>query len=172
SWGKVNVPIEREHYEVLRRDVEQYLSSHELFVSDLWAGADPSYRLNVRSISPSAWHTAFVNNMFIIPTDEGRLNFESGFTILHAPEFHADPDRPGTRSSTFIVLSFQDRTVLIGGTRYAGEMKKSIFSVLNYLLPLQGVLPMHCSANIGPEEIGRASRRERKKHRWQPIRSG
>ena len=151
SWGKVNVPIEREHYEVLRRDVEQYLSSHELFVSDLWAGADPSYRLNVRSISPSAWHTAFVNNMFIIPTDEGRLNFEPGFTILHAPEFQADPDRHGTRSSTFIVLSFQDRTVLIGGTRYAGEMKKSIFSVLNYLLPLQGVLPMHCSANIGPE---------------------
>ncbi|HEU5209611.1 MAG TPA: phosphoenolpyruvate carboxykinase [Longimicrobiales bacterium] len=152
GWGSVNVPIEREKYELLRRDVEQYLSSRELFVNDLWAGADPEYRLNVRSISPSAWHTAFVNNMFIVPDDEARLGFEPGFTILHAPEFQADPDRHGTRSSTFIMLSFQDRTVMIGGTRYAGEMKKSIFSVLNYLLPLQGVLPMHCSANIGPSD--------------------
>ncbi len=151
AWGKVNVTMEPAHYDALRRDVEAYLSEQELFVTDLWAGADPEYRLNVRSISPSAWHTLFVNNMFIVPDDAARRAIEPGFTILHAPEFEADPARHGTRSSTFIVVSFAGRTVLIGGTRYAGEMKKSIFSVLNYLLPLNGVLPMHCSANVGPD---------------------
>ena len=148
-WGKVNVPLERAQYETLRRDVEAYLSQQELFASDLWAGADPDYRLNVRVISPNAWHTLFVNNMFIVPDKAARRDMEPGFTILHAPEFEADPARHGTRSTTFIVVSFADRTVLIGGTRYAGELKKSIFGVLNYLLPMQDVLPMHCSANVG-----------------------
>jgi phosphoenolpyruvate carboxykinase (ATP) len=150
-WGKVNVPMERGHYEALRRDVEAHLSGQELFVADLWAGADPEYRLNVRAISPSAWHTLFVNNMFIVPDAAARREMDPGFTILHAPEYQAEPGKHGTSSSTFIVVSFDDRTVLIGGTRYAGEMKKSIFTVLNYLLPLNGVLSMHCSANVGPE---------------------
>ena len=148
-WGKVNVPLDRDKYEALRAEVNEHLSSQELFVSDLWAGADPRFRLNVRAISPNAWHSLFVSNMFIQPDASALADFAPGFTILHAPEFQADPARHGTRSSTFIVLSFADRTVMIGGTRYAGEMKKSIFTVLNYLLPLQGVLPMHCSANVG-----------------------
>jgi phosphoenolpyruvate carboxykinase (ATP) len=148
-WGKVNVGLERAHYEALRHEVESYLSTQELFVSDVCAGADAEYRLNVRSISPNAWHTLFVNNMFIVPDATTRREMEPGFTILHAPEFQADPAKHGTNSATFIVVSFADRTVMIGGTRYAGEMKKSIFSVLNYLLPFQGVLPMHCSANVG-----------------------
>jgi phosphoenolpyruvate carboxykinase (ATP) len=149
-WGKVNVPMDAAHFEVLLRDVRRYLSEQELYVADLWAGADPAHRLNVRSVSPSAWHTVFVNNMFIAPAEEALAEFEPGFTILHAPEFEADPARHGTRTGTFIALDFGQRLVLIGGTRYAGELKKSIFTVMNYLMPEQGVLPMHCSANVGP----------------------
>ena len=151
GWGKVNVPISPEHYEALKADVAQHLSEQELFVTDLFAGADPRHRLNVRAVSPNAWHSVFVHNMFIRPSADQLRDFEPGFTILHAPEFEATPARHGTRSGTFIVLSFADRTVLIGGTRYAGEMKKSIFTVMNYLMPKQGVLPMHCSANQGPD---------------------
>jgi phosphoenolpyruvate carboxykinase (ATP) len=148
-WGKVNAPLEASKFEVLLSDVQQYLSARELYVTDLWAGADPAHRLNVRSVSPSAWHSVFVSNMFIIPPAEARLDFEPGFTILHAPEFEADPARHGTRTGTVIALDFGQRLVVICGTRYAGEMKKSIFTVMNYLMPQQGVLPMHCSANVG-----------------------
>jgi phosphoenolpyruvate carboxykinase (ATP) len=148
-WSKANVPLDPEHFEALLDDVRSHLSERELFVSDMWAGADPAYRLNVRCISPSAWHTVFVNNMFIDPPAAEQDAMEPGFTILHAPEMEADPARHGTRSGTFIVLDFGQRMVLIGGTRYAGELKKSIFTVMNYLLPQSGVLPMHCSANVG-----------------------
>ncbi|HEX7052182.1 MAG TPA: phosphoenolpyruvate carboxykinase [Longimicrobiales bacterium] len=150
AWGGVNVPFSPAHYERLHQDVRAYLEEQELFVRDVFAGADPAYRLNVRVISASAWHSLFVRNMFIEPTAEEREGFEPGFTILHAPEFHADPPTHGTRSGAFVVVNFGERTVLIGGTRYAGEIKKSIFSVLNYLLPRRGVLSMHCSANVGP----------------------
>jgi phosphoenolpyruvate carboxykinase (ATP) len=150
SWGKVNVPFTTAQYEALKADVAAHLSGQELFITDLYAGADVRHRLNVRSISPNAWHSLFVHNMFIRPSRAQLAEFEPGFTILHAPEFEATPEKHGTRSGTFIVLSFSDRTVLIGGTRYAGEMKKSIFTVMNYLMPAQGVLPMHCSANQGP----------------------
>jgi phosphoenolpyruvate carboxykinase (ATP) len=148
-WGKVNVALEPEHFERLHDDVRRYLSEQELFVSDLWAGADAAHRLNVRVVSPSAWHSVFVNNMFIVPPDAERQDFEPGFTVLHAPDFEADPARHGTRTGTFIVIDFGQKLVLIGGTHYAGELKKSIFTVMNYLLPLRGVLPMHCSANVG-----------------------
>ncbi|HUH12578.1 MAG TPA: phosphoenolpyruvate carboxykinase (ATP) [Longimicrobiales bacterium] len=148
-WGKVNVPFEPERFEALRTDVREHLSQGELFVQDLWCGADPDYRLGVRVISPSAWHTLFASNMFREPTEEEREDFEPGFTVLHAPELQARPETHGTRSGAFVVLSFGEKTVLIGGTRYAGEIKKSIFTVMNYLLPHQEVLPMHCSANIG-----------------------
>ena len=148
-WGKVNVALDSARFEALLRDVQRYLSEQELYVSDLWAGADPTHRVNVRAVSPSAWHSVFVNNMFIIPPVDVRDEVEPDFTILHAPEFEADPARHGTRSETFIALDFGQRLVLIGGTRYAGEMKKSIFTVMNYLMPEQGVLPMHCSANVG-----------------------
>jgi phosphoenolpyruvate carboxykinase (ATP) len=148
-WGTVNVPMSQDHYERLRDAVIDYLGRQELFVRDVHAGADPEYRLNVRSVSTNAWQTLFIHNMFLEPRAEDLDGFEPGFTILHAPEFQADPAVHGTRSGTFVVLNFADRVVLIGGTRYAGEMKKSVFTVLNYVLPRQGVLSMHCSANAG-----------------------
>jgi phosphoenolpyruvate carboxykinase (ATP) len=142
--------MSQDSFAALLADVREHLGGQDLFVSDLWAGADPAHRLNVRFISPNAWHSVFVNNMFIIPDAVAREDFDPGFTVLHAPEMEADPARHGTRSGTFIVLDLSQRIVLIGGTRYAGELKKSIFTVMNYLMPEQGVLPMHCSANVGP----------------------
>ncbi|HEX2190379.1 MAG TPA: phosphoenolpyruvate carboxykinase (ATP) [Longimicrobiaceae bacterium] len=149
-WGKVNVPISPEHYAALREDVLAHLEGQDLYVRDMWAGADPEYRLPVRAITPNAWHNLFAYNMFRRPEDEELDSFAPGFTVLHAPEYEADPARHGTRTSTFILINFAAKEVLIGGTRYAGEIKKSVFGVLNYLLPLRGVLSMHCSANVGP----------------------
>jgi phosphoenolpyruvate carboxykinase (ATP) len=150
DWGKVNQPLTSEKYQLLLEDVRKYLNeSAELFVEDLYCGADPSYRLSVRYVSPNAWHMAFVRNMFIRPELSDLPTFDPNFTVLHAPEFEADPTRHGTRSGTFIVLNIAERTILIGGTRYAGELKKAMFTVMNYLLPKQGVLSMHCSANVG-----------------------
>ena len=141
-----------EKYNTLLADVREYLNGRdELFVEDLYCGADPAYRLSVRYVSPNAWHMAFVRNMFIRPEASELPTFDPNFTVLHAPEFQADPERHGTRTGTFIVLNIAERTILIGGTRYAGELKKSMFTVMNYLLPKQGVLSMHCSANIGPK---------------------
>jgi len=152
DWGKVNQPFSEENYRKLLADVRDYLNERdELFVQDLYCGADPAYRLSVRYVSPNAWHMAFVRNMFIRPDLTELATFDPNFTVLHAPEFQADPARHGTRTGTFIVLNIAERTILIGGTRYAGELKKSMFTVMNYLLPKQGVLSMHCSANIGPE---------------------
>jgi len=150
DWGKVNQPYAPEKYQALLADVRAYLSDREeLFVEDLYCGADPNYRLSVRYVSPNAWHMAFVRNMFIRPDFTELATFDPNFTVLHAPEFQADPAKHGTRTGTFIVLNIAERTILIGGTRYAGELKKSMFTVMNYLLPKQGVLSMHCSANIG-----------------------
>ena len=150
-WGKVNQPISPEHYAALREDVLAHLEGQDLFVRDMWAGADPEYRLAVRAITPNAWHNLFAHNMFRRPDDAELDAMVPGFTILHAPEYEADPEKHGTRSSTFILVNFTAKEVMIGGTRYAGELKKSIFSILNYLLPRQGVLAMHCSANVGPD---------------------
>ena len=150
-WGKVNQPITPQKFARLKADVEAHLSGQELFVRDVYAGADPAFRLPIRFMTPNAWHALFVYNMFLRPADGELSSFEPEFEVLHAPEFHADPAIHGTRSGTFIIVSFAQRTILIGGTRYAGELKKSIFSVLNYLLPLQGVLSMHCSANVGKQ---------------------
>jgi phosphoenolpyruvate carboxykinase (ATP) len=150
DWGKINQPQSAEKYQLLLGDVRKYLNEiPELFVEDLYCGADPSYRLSVRYVSPNAWHMAFVRNMFIRPALSDLPTFDPNFTVLHAPEFQADPARHGTRSGTFIVLNIAERTILIGGTRYAGELKKAMFTVMNYLLPKRGVLSMHCSANIG-----------------------
>jgi phosphoenolpyruvate carboxykinase (ATP) len=150
-WGAVNVPFEAERYETLRAEVVDYLSERDLFARDMWAGADPEYRLAVRVVTPSAWHNLFAYNMFRRPEAGEVENMEPGFTVLHAPEFEADPARHGTRTGTFIILNFGRREVLIGGTRYAGEIKKSIFAVMNYFLPQRGVLSMHCSANVGSD---------------------
>jgi phosphoenolpyruvate carboxykinase (ATP) len=150
DWGKVNQPISEAHFETLLADVQGYLNAQgELFVQDLYCGADAAYRLSCRYVTPNAWHANFVRNMFIRPLIAELASFVPNFSILHAPEFQADPAKHGTRTSTFIVLNLAKRTILIGGTRYAGELKKSMFTVMNYMLPKQGVLSMHCSANIG-----------------------
>jgi phosphoenolpyruvate carboxykinase (ATP) len=149
-WGEVNRRFERERFAALRRRVQQYLADRDLFVFDGYAGADPRYRLPVRVITELAWHNLFARNMFLRETDGARLAvFEPGLTVADAALFEADPARDATRSSTFILLDLAQRMVLIGGTRYAGEIKKSVFSVMNYLLPQQQVMPMHCSANYG-----------------------
>ena len=150
DWGKVNQPITTEKFDVLLGDVRNYLNKRDdLFVQDLYCGADPTHRLSVRYVSPSAWHMAFVRNMFIRPDIADLASFDPNFTVLHAPEFQADPAKHGTRTGTFIVLNLAQRMILIGGTRYAGELKKSMFTVMNYYMPKQGVLSMHCSANTG-----------------------
>src|SRR5579859_1017878 len=153
-WGKVNRPLDPAKFQLLMQDVKGYLSHGTLFVRDLHACADPAHRLRVRLISENAWQTLFAYNLFLRPTPEELRDFVPDFTILHAPEFHPDPERHGIRKpasgpTAAIVLDFATRTVIIAGTRYAGEIKKSIFTVLNYLLPNRSVLPMHCSANIG-----------------------
>jgi len=149
-WGKVNKPMEPAHYDALRADVVAHLNQQELFVQDLYAGADPAYRLSVRFVQELAWHNLFVRNLFIVPPAGDLAGFQPQFTVLTAPSFKADPSRHGTRSDVVIALNLASREVIIAGTSYAGENKKSIFTVLNYVLPLQGVLAMHCSANIGP----------------------
>ncbi len=149
-WWEKNARIDPAAFERLQEDVRAYLDAREVFVQDLFAGADPAYRLSVRFVTPNSWHALFVRNMFIRALPPELAQFRPGFTVLHAPDLQADPARHGTRSGTFVVISFTKKVVLIGGTRYAGEMKKSIFSALNYLLPARGVMPMHCSANIGP----------------------
>ena len=148
-WWEKNARMQSDAFERLLEDVRAYLDAREVFVQDLFAGADPAYRLPVRFVTPNAWHALFVRNMFIRALPPELAQFRPGFTVLHAPELQADPARHGTRTGTFVVISFDKKVVLIGGTRYAGEMKKSIFTALNYLLPAKGVMPMHCSANIG-----------------------
>jgi phosphoenolpyruvate carboxykinase (ATP) len=149
-WGPVNKPLEEARFDALHRDIMAYLQDRELYVLDAWAGADPAYRLPIRVVNEFAWHNVFARNMFIPETDPARLHdHRPEFTVVDAPNFKADPARHGTRSDVFILVHFGRRIVLIGGTSYAGEIKKSIFTVLNYTLPLRGVLPMHCSANVG-----------------------
>ncbi|MEO6445981.1 MAG: phosphoenolpyruvate carboxykinase (ATP) [Gemmatimonadaceae bacterium] len=152
DWGKVNQPLAESHFDVLLQDVKTYLNElDEFFVQDLYCGADTAHRLSVRYVTPNAWHANFVRNMFIRPEHAALAAFAPNFTVLHAPEFQASPEKHGTRTGTFIVLHLAKRTILIGGTRYAGELKKSMFTVMNYLLPKTGVMSMHCSANVGPE---------------------
>ncbi|MFO0188204.1 MAG: phosphoenolpyruvate carboxykinase (ATP), partial [Alphaproteobacteria bacterium] len=149
-WGKVNQPMAPERFAGLAARVRGWLGEKpELFTQDLYAGADPAHRVRVRLVTTNAWHALFARNMFIRPAPAELAGFQPDFTILHAPEFQADPDQDGCRSETVIALSFAAKTIVIAGTSYAGEIKKSIFTVMNWLLPAKGVLPMHCSANIG-----------------------
>ncbi len=134
-WWEKTPRLEPAAFERLHDDVRGYLDAREVFVQDLFAGADPAFRLPVRFITPNAWHALFVYNMFIRALPAELAHFRPGFTVLHAPDFQADPARHGTRSSTFVTINFGKKLVLIGGTRYAGEMKKSIFTALNYLMP-------------------------------------
>jgi phosphoenolpyruvate carboxykinase (ATP) len=151
AWGDINQPLDAARFDSLQQRVIAYLQGRELFVQDLYAGADPEYRLPVRVISHGAWHSLFARNMFIRPRPSELEDFQPAFTILHAPDFKAIPQLDGIRSETFILVNFTSRLVLIGGTRYAGEIKKSVFGYLNYVLPTRDVLPMHCSANVGPK---------------------
>ncbi len=149
DWGAVNQPYPPELFDRLYDRLMAYLQGRDLFVFDGFVGADPRYRVPVRVINEYAWHNLFVHQLFIRPQGRDLLAHSPQFTVVCAPGFLADPQADGTRSEAFVVISFTHGVVIIGGTQYAGEMKKSIFSTLNYLLPLQGVLPMHCSANVG-----------------------
>ncbi|NOT08001.1 MAG: phosphoenolpyruvate carboxykinase [Gemmatimonadales bacterium] len=150
-WWEKNEKLSEAHFEALLAEARRHLDAQpEVFVQDLFGGADPAYRLPVRFITPNAWQALFVRNMFIRPSLSELAQFQPAWTVYHCPELQADPATHGTRTGTFIVINVAKRVILIGGSRYAGEMKKSIFTVLNYLLPAQGVLSMHCSANIGP----------------------
>lgn len=170
-WGEVNQPFSHKSFLALKTRVTSHLSERELYVQDLYVGADPRYRLQVRLISESPAHALFARNMFILPRkweeqesmassasryagvlpEEEFEAFIPNFTILHAPSLKANPSRDGTRSEAFVVLNFQEGMLLIGGTPYAGEIKKGMFTVMNYLMPAREVLPMHCSANIGSD---------------------
>ena len=151
-WGSVNRDIDAKSFDLLHADIVSYLADKEVYVLDGWAGADPNYRLPIRVVNELAWNNLFARNMFIAESDPALLaKHQPGFTVISAPGFKADPKRHQTRSDVFIVVHFGRKLVLVGGTSYAGEVKKSIFSVMNYLLPLKGVLSMHCSANIGPD---------------------
>ncbi len=148
-WGKINQPFSEEHFTGVHRRLLAYLQGGDLFVQDCYVGADPNFRRRIRVISENAWHSLFARNMFIRPPLEDLADFQPDFTIIQAPHFHADPATDGTRSEAFILLHFGRRLVLIGGTAYAGEIKKSVFTIMNYVLPQDGVLPMHASANVG-----------------------
>ncbi|MGX9966948.1 phosphoenolpyruvate carboxykinase [Roseomonas sp. F4] len=151
-WGKVNRPLPVDKFKAFTTKVRGWLGEKpELFTQDLYAGADPAHRIKVRLVTTNAWHALFARNMFIRPDRAELADFKPDYTILHAPEYEADPAVDGCRTSTLIALSFAARTICIAGTSYAGEIKKSIFTVMNWILPDRGVLPMHCSANLGKD---------------------
>jgi phosphoenolpyruvate carboxykinase (ATP) len=150
DWGKTNKPIEAARFDALLERVGDYLSDRDVYVLDCYVGADPQYRLKVRVITELAWHNLFARDLFIAP-EKTDNRFKPDFTVVDAALFEADPARDGTNSSTFILVNFAKKILLIGGTRYAGEIKKSVFTVMNYLLPLRGVLGMHASGNVGPD---------------------
>ena len=150
-WGPNNQPFDEAKFEPLFARARAFAQGRDLYVQDLYAGADSRYRLPVRIVTAYAWHSLFARSLFIRPTAEELENHEPQFTVINLAEFQADPAVDGTGSETFIVVNFARRLVVIGGTRYAGEIKKSIFTIMNYLLPTQNVLPMHCSANVGSD---------------------
>ncbi len=151
-WGKVNRPFEQAKFDRLHGKVIEYLKGRDVYVQDCFAGADPEYRVPIRVINELAWHSLFARNMFVRPDWKTQAaSHRPEFTVINAASLQADPETDGTSSGTFILMDFGRRLILIGGTSYAGETKKSIFTLLNYLLPLQGVMSMHCSANIGAD---------------------
>jgi len=151
-WGVYNRPFAQEKFEVVYDRLLGFLQGRDTFVQDVYAGADDAYRLPVRIVTELAWHSHFVRNMFILPQSlEEYKRFIPEFTIFSMPSFKAAPAVDGTNTDTFILLSFEKKLAIIGNTAYAGEIKKSVFTILNYLLPLEGVLSMHCSANVNPE---------------------
>ncbi len=147
NWGKVNRPFDAAKFDALYKRMTIYMQGRDLFVQDCFAGASPEHKLPVRIISERAWHSLFSRNMFLRATPEELQTHRTQFTVIDLPAFHAQPKIDGTNSEAFIIINFARKLVIIGGTSYAGEIKKSIFTVLNYLLPQKRVLSMHCSAN-------------------------
>lgn len=147
DW-KANQPFERERFDALLNRVGEYLSGRELYAVDAYAGADPAFRLSIRVVTQYAWHALFARTLFI-NRDANDTSFTPEFTVVDAADFEAHPERDGTRAKNFVIIDFSRKLVVIGGTQYAGEIKKSVFTVMNYLMPLRGTLPMHCSANVG-----------------------
>lgn len=151
-WGNINIPFESDKFDALYKKVTNYLSGKEIYVRDSYACADPNYRLNIRVITEYPWSNQFAYNMFLRPTDVELDNFTPEWTVINAPGFMAVPDEDGTRQHNFAILDFTRKIALIGGTGYTGEIKKGIFSALNFILPVfHNTLPMHCSANVGEE---------------------
>ncbi|MDQ6694802.1 MAG: phosphoenolpyruvate carboxykinase [Chloroflexota bacterium] len=149
-WGTVNQPLPEEKFDALRDRMLRSIGDKKLYVQDLFVGADPEYRLSVRIYTETAWANLFARNLFIRPTADELSSFQPDFSVVDVPSFRANPAQDSTRTETFIALNMGQRVALIGGTEYAGEIKKSMFTVMNYVLPMRGVLSMHCSANIGP----------------------
>ena len=151
-WGKSNVPMTPEHFAALKADFFAALGEKDkLYVADLFGGSQPEHRVKVRVINEMAWHNLFIRTLLVRPTAADLEGFAPEYTIIDLPSFRADPERHGCRGETVIAVNLSEKLILIGGTRYAGEMKKSVFGILNYLLPAKGVMPMHCSANIGAD---------------------
>jgi phosphoenolpyruvate carboxykinase (ATP) len=153
NWGSVNQPFSADQFDALYTRVLEYLKGRDLFVQQLFAGADPKYRLPIQVINEYAWHNLFVRQLFVRPNAAELNSHRAEFTVICAPEFHADPKRDGTNSDAFIITDFTRKVVLIGGTKYAGEQKKCIFGVMNFVLPQREVFPMHCSANAGKDGV-------------------
>ena len=152
NWGPINQPMTPEHWANLKADFLAALKvQDELYVADLFGGSQPEYRVNVRVINQMAWHNLFIRTLLVRPTAEELAGFTPEYTIINLPSFKADPERHGSRSDTVIAVNLTDKLILIGNTEYSGEMKKGVFGLLNFLLPAQGVMPMHCSANIGAD---------------------
>jgi phosphoenolpyruvate carboxykinase (ATP) len=152
NWGAINQPMDGAHWANLKADFLAALEHQgELYVADLFGGSQPEYRVNVRVITQMAWHSLFVRTLLVRPTAEELAGFAPEYTIINLPSFKANPERHGCRSDTVIAVNFTEKLILIGNTEYSGEMKKGVFGLLNFLLPAQGVMPMHCSANIGPD---------------------
>ena len=151
SWGPINQPITPEHFDGLHKRLTTYLQMKDVYVQDCFVGADPEYRMPIRIITENAWHSLFARNMFIQAKSKELGGHVPEITVIDAPRFHAIPSEDGTNSEAFITINFVKKLILIGGTSYAGEIKKSIFSVMNYIVPPKGVLPMHGAANLGPK---------------------
>lgn len=148
NWGPLNQPISPVHFEQIHQKMIKYLEGKDIFVQDIGAGTDKDFRINIRVITEKAWHSLFTRDLFLHLSENEYQTFIPEFTLIDCPNFHADPETDGTASGTLIILNFQKKLILIGGTDYAGEIKKSVFSLVNFLMPLRGVLPMHCAANV------------------------
>lgn len=152
-WGNVNRGIDEKYFDKIYAKMRSYVRGKDLYVQDVYAGTDEKYRLPVRIITETAWHNLFARNMFVLPKSKDEfVDHHPEFTVLNLPYFQADPEEDGTNSPVFIIVHFSKKIILIGGTSYAGEIKKSVFSVMNYILPKKGVLSMHCSANVGEND--------------------